>query len=376
MAEPRRVGLIDFRNTGVWVAVLLILLVVLNAAAFLVYRASHSAEGLSLQLWNYAESDTAKLIAASLIFPLAIFLVEGRFNVVENVRASRVERARQAQDARRTARLETISETSRVLNDLFQLTTVVSSPGAKLDYADLRSKIWNMPIVFTDVQNGWRVRFPNLAAESGFFGSYALLANVLIESAASALFHIQAAQSEDERADVSGSLDLIAGGITMPLSYAVTDILNASLELLEIQESSGVDELSLVGTDAEADALLAKHNEAIRKNIENIDGWAAFVAGHVAEREPLAAAQGPAADDFRREFLELASAMRDDPGLDLGDDPRWGQMQDTFLAIPRADRLLAWNVKYSNEWLARLADGLIFVEFQADLSDPNVAPNA
>ena len=214
----------DFRNTRFWITLLGVLLVVLNAVAFVIYRLAYPKQSFALQLWTYGESDAAKLITASLILPLLVFVVEGRFNVAESVRASRVERARKIQDAKRDARLEAITQTSQAWNDLFALTTMISSPGPGTDYADLRSKLWNAPPLFGDQLNRWRVRFPNLSAESGLSDSYVFLVTVVIECAASALFHVHTAATEDERADVRGSIDLIAAGINQALGYTIPDI--------------------------------------------------------------------------------------------------------------------------------------------------------
>ena len=203
---------IDFRNTRFWVSLLVTLLVVLNAVAFGVYVAAHPDESFATQLWSYAESDTAKLIAASLILPLLIFVVEGRFNVTETVRASRVERARKSQDERREARLETISQTALAWNELFGLATTISSPHDDLNVTDVRAKLWNAPMLFEDIINRWRVRFPNLPTEGGLVSSYTFLVGTLIECAASALFHLNEATDAEERSDVRGSIDLIASG--------------------------------------------------------------------------------------------------------------------------------------------------------------------
>jgi hypothetical protein len=39
-------------------------------------------------------------------------------------------------------------------------------------------------------------------------------------------------------------------------------------------------------------------------------------------------------------------------------------------------RLHAWNVKYTQEWLAELADQLVFQDFISELGDPSVAPSS
>ena len=385
MTEPRKtespragrrlVGVIDFRNTRFWVTLLVVLLIVLNALAFALYAAAFPKQDVALQLWTYAESDTAKLITASLILPLLIFVVEGRFNVAESVRASRVERARQAQDARRDARLETITLTSQAWNELYALTTRISSPGT-LDYADLRTKLWNVPTTFNDLVTHWRVRFPNLPTEGGLVDSYIFLVNVVNECAASAAFHVYTAADDDARADVGGSIDLIASGFDQMLHVTIPAILNASLDLLAIRESVDIEELRTVESDAEAAALVEKYESEIRALIAHVEGRADWVRAHLSRRELLATVDGPEVSQFRRRFHELAAALRADPSRSVTDDPGLAELEASYDDIPRADRLHAWSVKYSPEWLAELADDLLFDEVVSGLLDPTLSPRS
>lgn len=367
---------IDFRNTRFWVSVLLTLLVVLNAVAFGVYVAAHPDESFAEQLWSYAESDVAKLIAASLILPLLIFVVEGRFNVTETVRASRVERARKAQDERRDARLETISQTSLAWNELFGLATTISSPQDDLNFTEVRAKLWNAPVLFEDIINRWRVRFPNLSTEDALVSSYTFLVGTLIECAASALFHIREAAGDEERSDIRGSIDLIAGGVDRALHHSVPNILNASLELMEIRESQGVEELRTAESDEQVAQLVLAHEAEIALNVTSMNDWAEFVRSQTSTRQILATVDGDEVREFRALFQELATVAREDPSVAVADDERAGTLAELYERIPRAQRLHAWNVKYSRDWLAELADQLVFQDFIAELSDPMVTPSS
>src|SRR4051794_33703984 len=90
-----------------WLAVLVVLFLVLNAGGLFVYARAHPHQGFWNQVWSYLESDTAKLVAASLIFPLLLLLVERRFNVLEAIRAARLAERKRAQEERRESRLQT-----------------------------------------------------------------------------------------------------------------------------------------------------------------------------------------------------------------------------------------------------------------------------
>ena len=65
--------------------ILLGLLLLLNVATFCIYREAHAAESLSMQIWNYVNSDAFKLLSASLILPIILFVLESKFKLAEAV---------------------------------------------------------------------------------------------------------------------------------------------------------------------------------------------------------------------------------------------------------------------------------------------------
>jgi hypothetical protein len=365
----------DFRDAGFWIAVLVVLLVLLNAAALVLYAAAHPDEGFAEALWGYAESDTAKMITASLILPLLVFVVEGRFNVTETVRASRIERARRAQDERREARLETLGNTSASWRDLFALATTLSSPDSDAAaLSGVRAQLWNAPATFGELIGQWRARFPNLERVETFVPSYLILVNTFLESAASALFHIRSAEDEAVRADVRGSIDLIAAGIDTALQF-VQDILNDSLELMEIVESHGVEELRMAASEVESAELSATYEAKIAGSAGNLHAWAEVVRAHLVGRPMLASAEGPGVDDFRERWLTLADEIRSGRSS-LEDSSVQNDVRTLYSAIPRDQRLHAWSVKFTPAWLAGLADELLLNNLLAELADPNLTPSS
>jgi hypothetical protein len=371
----RRLRPPDFRDTGFWIATLVALLVLLNALGFGLYAAAHPDEGFAEALWGYAESDTAKVITASLILPLLVFVVEGRFNVTESVRASRIERARRAQDERREARLETIRHTSESWRDLFGLATTLSSPDSDAAaLSGVRTKLWNAPTTFGELIGQWRARFPNLEGVETFVPSYLILVNTFLESAASALFHIRTAEDETLRADVRGSIDLIAAGIDAALQY-VQDILNDSLELMEIVESHDVEELRMAASEAESSEQSTLYEGRIATAAGALDAWAGVVRAHLAERPMLATAEGPGVEGFRTRWTALVEEVRSG-GLSVQDSGLQSDLRELYDVVPRDQRLRAWSVKFTPEWLAGLGDDLLFSNLLGELGDPNVSPSS
>jgi hypothetical protein len=98
------------------------------------------------------------------------------------------------------------------------------------------------------------------------------------------------------------------------------------------------------------------------------------VRERLATRVVFATVEGPEVDVFRERFAELAAEARS--SALSSDDPRVYALEAVYDAVPRRQRLHAWNVKYPPEWLADLADDLVFLDFVEELTNPDVAPSS
>ncbi|HWO14664.1 MAG TPA: hypothetical protein VNN80_34415 [Polyangiaceae bacterium] len=340
---------------------LLALFVVLHAAAFAVYSASHPDGAVCVRVWGYGESDLATLITASLVIPLLMFLVESRFNVGETIRSTRLERERKALDERREARLATIERTAGVLSDFFRTSTEVTSRREPLDFSDLRGRAYEFPVVASQLMNTWKVRFPNLEGETELFDAYSQLLTIGNECTASTMFYLQQIADADERDALRGSLDLIAGAIDGGVDYPVLNILNASLELMELRETPSI--LRGVEFEPQRAADEAKWRRQIADNIAVISSTAETFQSYLPAQGQLATIDGPPVDGFRKLFSEIAPALRDG---DARTSPRSSELENAYLEIPRSARFRAWSVKYTPQLLGSLADKLAFQEILAD----------
>ena len=74
-----------FGNIRNWIIVLLIALIVLNAAMFLVYRQANPSDSLSLQAWAFLSSDAFKLVTIALFLPIISLFLERLFDVRKNL---------------------------------------------------------------------------------------------------------------------------------------------------------------------------------------------------------------------------------------------------------------------------------------------------
>jgi hypothetical protein len=345
------------RNTGYWIALLLALLVLLNLAGLLVYAKAHPAEDGWEAVWSYLESDTAKLISASLVFPLLIFLVEGRFNLLETIRAARSERRKREQDERRSARLETIEETTDVWSRTTAWVGDVAFWDGQASLNDYLKESWKLAVAAEDAINGW-ARFRNTVEWDGPGSAVELethflrLANALLSSTQAVIYYLQATSDSDERENLKTSLLLIGNGINAAVHHPVRNVLYASLELMDIIESEDPDELRFISTDEEAAQRRSQLVASIDKEMETVASWSEVVKTSLDQSDVLATVAGDEVAALRASLMEDAAVVR-----------------ERYLAVPRSERLSGWRIDFTTEWLDEFADELAFQSFFASLDE-------
>jgi len=360
-SPPRSKGLArvtggGHRNTGYWIAVLLTLLVLLNAVGWFVYVQAHPSESDWEALWSYLESDTAKLISASLVFPLLIFLVEGRFNLMEAIRAARSERRKREQNERRAARLETIEETTQIWSRITTWVGDVMYWDGNQSLNDTLKESWNLAVAAEEVINGW-ARFRNTVEWKGsgsaveLEGHFLRLANALLMSTSTIIWYLREISDPDERESLQTSLLQIANGINTGVHHPLRNVLYASLELLDIVESEDPDELRFISSDAEAEARRIDLETKIDSNMEVIVSWSVLVKDSLDRSDVLATLTGDTIDELRTNLSE--------------DDA----LRERYFAIPRPERLRAWRLDFTRAWLEEFADEMAFQGFYSEVQE-------
>ena len=108
-------------NFGFWIGVFLVLLVVLNSLFFWLYLSAFPGANLAEKLWQYFESDTFKVVTASLIFPIVAFLVENRFKVAERFTTERRASIKKHRTEQEEGRREAIQKTEDSWRELYAL---------------------------------------------------------------------------------------------------------------------------------------------------------------------------------------------------------------------------------------------------------------
>ncbi len=126
--------------------------------------------------------------------------------------------------------------------------------------------------------------------------------------------------------------------------HPLLNILNASLELLEIRESEDVAELRLIETEAEARERRAGYEESVAAGLQSMRETADFLAERLRRAPVQSTLSGPEVDAVRGAGAEATFAQWD--------------------AIPRRGRFAAWRVRHTRDWLLEVSDELGFLAFR------------
>lgn len=229
-----------FNNTAFWISFLLVLLVVLNVIAFIIYKGANPGENLWVQLWNYLESATFKVITASLVLPIILFVLESRFKIVETVKQNRLMRERKEEEERKEKRWECIVQTSEIWNQLWNLTSEVvyfkkdADKGTTIE--DLLIRLRNFTTSAEDVTNMWSHRFPELPDE--YYQSFKVFFNIESDSADTVAWCIRHCKDEEEICKMQDALKRIVESINYLVHHRLIDVLKHSMRLLELREAS------------------------------------------------------------------------------------------------------------------------------------------
>jgi hypothetical protein len=131
-----------------WIIILLILLVVVNSIAFYIYHISHPSEILCIQAWQYLESNTFKILNASIILPSLLVLLD----ILFKIGAKRKEEHEDRQ-------LECIEKTSQMWSQLFSLVNEVryfkNDDSNEARIVDIVKKMNDFTGLTGDIVNRW-----------------------------------------------------------------------------------------------------------------------------------------------------------------------------------------------------------------------------
>jgi hypothetical protein len=291
-------------NTAIWIGLLLVLLIVLNVIAFSIYRGANPGENLWVQLWNYLESAIFKVITVSLILPLILFALESRFKIAEAVKQNRLMRKRKQEEERSEKRWECIEQTSKIWNQLWDLTSEIiyfkkdSDKGTTIE--DLLIRLRNLTTSAEDVLNMWSHRFPDLPAK--YYESFLMFFNTELDSAETVAWCIRYSKSEREIRKMQNSLRRIVESINYLVHHKCIDVLKYSMELLELKEANV--------SEGKQHDITSEIDEATK----NLKEWAdAISREEYRHNKPFSFANTPDVKALREKYQKLAEWMLENP---------------------------------------------------------------
>lgn len=336
--------LISIRN-------LLVLLVMLNFIIFIIYQRANPSENFWVQLWNCLESDTFRVVTASLVLPIILLVLESRSKIVETIEKNRLDRERKEDEELRARRLECLELTSQMWNQLFSFASEVRhykkdvNEGA--DIENILQRLENFSSWGEEIVLMWRFRFPNLSNEDQ--NLFVDFMNIIGDSTVTVAYFIQEIDDPEEISELQDLLLMIQGGIKIIAHHSIIKVLEYSMDLLD----------GGVSADRKEDI-----NSKIQKNINILKYWSEGIKmeerGH---NKILASSGGKGLEAFRDEVKKIEECMREHPEYyiqDIDKCERFDNFEDLFYKISLEKRAHAEKHPYSIEYLRHIANWLNF----------------
>ena len=343
--------LLRFGNVGFWISFLIILLVVLNFIMFNIYQQAHPSQNPSVQLWKYFESATFKVVAASLILPILLFLLESRFKIAETMKKDRLERARKIKEERREKRLEAITLTLQMWNQVYDLVSEVRYFHKKTKedprIKDVLQKLVYIGSSGEDVVSMWFFRFDLSSKTEELFLEFM---KMLLRFAQTVAYYIGESDNTKECTDLQNSLGVIQEGITTIVHHPIISVLKHNMELLELREAGAPsDEVQKIDSVIKGQLMKLKNGAQVIKREE------------MRYKKILTAIEGEEVEACREVARKVEKWMREHPGKPVNECEEFSNFRDLFYKISHEKFVYyAANISYSKEFIRHLAAWLGF----------------
>lgn len=323
------------------------LLVVLNIIAFIIYQAANPAVNPWSQLWNYFESATFKVITISLVLPIIMFVLEKRFKIVETVRQNQLIKERKEEEERKEKRWECVEQTSKVWNQLWDLTSEIiyfkkdADKGTAIK--DLLIRLRNLTTSTEEVINMWSHRFPNLPAK--YEESFLVFFNTELNSAETVAWCIRHSDNAEEVRKVQDSLKRIVESINYLVHHNFIDVLKYSMELLELKEAKTPE-------DEQQDMI-----SLIDERAANLKDWAnAIETQEYRHNELFSFVETADVKAFRDAYRKFTDWLLINPDKNPADAEEYDNLKRLFYTIPHEQA----GPYFSREFVIYLANWLGF----------------
>jgi hypothetical protein len=295
--SPSQIPAGDLR---LWIYLPMGLIIILGIILWFPYeenqrKTATEAEPKVATIWGYIESETFRAILTVLVIPIFLFLLERRFKILENLEASRREKQLSRIKANRDKRIQTISDTISMWDEVYNLALEVvyyetSCSDAnnnekvkeeKVKVRDLSRRILGFPNKLERVINQWLNWFPNLSNDDlkplvDYFNRLwfpTVAVGHFLED------DILNNKKSSDTSELQLSLNIIRGKIKTQFHHGLISVMNESNELLMIIEDNMPDQTIIPPRDKkqveERVQKITNTDEAKRasdhlRNIQNI----------------------------------------------------------------------------------------------------------
>ena len=335
------------KTTGMWIVILLLLLIILNILAFLVYAQTSAEDHFWIQVWNYLESATFKVITISLILPVILFFSERHFKIVDTIKADYDIRRRNQEEKLSEKRWECIEQASKLWADQWDLVSQIvyfkkgTVNGATIE--ELSIKLWDMTVIAEDLLNKCSHRFPGLPKE--YYQAFKVFYDTELYSAETVVWCIRNCDNTDGIIRVQDALKRIAESLNYLVHHRFIDLLKHQMKLLELGEASQP-------SDKEKEEMESQINICV----EHLKAWTNALMAHENENNiPFSFYNDTEMITLREKYKALKKWMMDNPGKDPARNyPRYEDFQKLFYKIPHQ----LTGPYYSKEYVLSLANWL------------------
>jgi hypothetical protein len=266
----------------IWIVGPLVLIVVANLTLFSIYQQANPAQDFYSQLWDYLQSQSFLAITGSLLFPIAIFLVENRLQIIQK-------RA----DEKKELRVKCMQSTEELWAQLqslaFEVSNFDATTGAKADALKIIGRVHDFKNSGEQTVGDWTLRFPDLEQKCLF--DILTLVDVVSDPAYAIAYRLLDAPSDASTPELQNYLGTIADVVDGIVRYSIIKAFSLSIEI----------------DDPATSRLDRKQKEKEKQNLlALLNSWASGVRD-INQRfinvGPFMS--GPDVDNLRRTFVDV-----------------------------------------------------------------------
>jgi len=339
----------------IWFWIPLILITAINIIIFFVYQQSHLSEPTYNQIWDYLQSQSFIAVTGSLLFPIALFLLESRFQILQKREDETRERKQKRDEEARQRGLKCRRDTANLWQQLQRLATEVATfrrgAGRKDEAVELARHVEAFKDDAEILAYEWMDRFPSLSSED--LSSLLAFFNLVYVASQTVAYRILDASEAEDLAELQLCLSTISSVSDNTAFYRILNVFDSLMEL----ESS-------IGTESEG-----KTRSELRDGLDALQAWADEIDKRgVRTGDYLSFMTGESVENLRRTLSDIESEMRK-----LGKTEFSGEyehrLHEAYSRIPKDQRIRLLRYGNSEAFIREMADWLTMESLRMDVQE-------